>query len=317
MDERINILIGSDINYAPYYGVMLTSLFMNNKESEFDVYLLTDSSWTDKETKKFEKLCGQYRSRFIVKVVDEDVIRKFPLNPAHHATRPTYYRLMASKLLPDTVDKIIYLDGDMIVNGSLSDLWKEQIEGYAIAGVTDSLAFDEETYTRLGFDPKYSYFNAGLELISLKYWREHNISELTVNYVAENIDRLLFLDQDVANTLLADRKKILPTKYNFQTMYLTHYFSKNFTNEFFQDVLCTAQNPVIIHYCGGVKPWQYRYWGLPYLKEWNDAYKASLWKGIIVRKPWMKYVKFCIKRLVKKNFKQTQLNEYIPEAYNL
>ena len=73
MDERINILIGSDINYAPYYGVMLTSLFMNNKESKFDVYLLTDETWTDAETKKFSNLANSFNSTFKVIVVDFDI----------------------------------------------------------------------------------------------------------------------------------------------------------------------------------------------------------------------------------------------------
>ena len=74
-NDILNILCATDDNYAPYYGVMLTSLFMNNKDSQFDVYLLTDTTWTEKETKRFKKLCGQYNSRFIVKIVDEEFIQ--------------------------------------------------------------------------------------------------------------------------------------------------------------------------------------------------------------------------------------------------
>ena len=131
--ERINILIGSDINYAPYYGVMLTSLFINNRESQFDIFLLTDNSWTEKETKKFEKLCASYHSRFFVRVVEEEELRICPLNPNNHISRSTYYRLRAAVLLPDSVDKILYLDGDTIVRGSLKELYDINMDNHSIA----------------------------------------------------------------------------------------------------------------------------------------------------------------------------------------
>ena len=146
MDERINILIGSDINYAPYYGVMLTSLFMNNKESKFDVYLLTDETWTDAETKKFSNLANSFNSTFKVIVVDFDIVKDFP--KTFHISLPTYYRLQACNLLPNIIHKILYLDGDMIVSGDIRSLWDINMDGLAVAGVPDCASWSDEYFDR-------------------------------------------------------------------------------------------------------------------------------------------------------------------------
>ncbi len=316
--ERINILIGSDINYAPYYGVMLTSLFINNRESQFDIFLLTDNSWTEKETKKFEKLCASYHSRFFVRVVEEEELRICPLNPNNHISRSTYYRLRAAVLLPDSVDKILYLDGDMIVCGDIRELWNYDISGKAIAGVVDSLQFDDETYNRLGFEKKYGYINAGVELINLYYWRKNQVSQLVINYIKNHQESLPMMDQDAINAVLAPVKSCLPICYNFQTMYLTKFFSKNFTSEFMNEVLITSKIPVVIHYNGGTKPWHWRYYGLPYRREWLFAYRHSSWCCAYKFTPLSGFVKYLVKRILLKDaLIRARREQYIPESYDL
>ena len=105
-NNRINILIASDINYAPYYGVMLTSLFMNNSDSTFDIYLITDETWPDSETKKFEKLCAKYHSTFHVYAIDATKMDDFP--KTGHINKATYYNLNAANILPKDVHRVIY-----------------------------------------------------------------------------------------------------------------------------------------------------------------------------------------------------------------
>ena len=316
--ERINVLIGSDINYAPYYGVMLTSLLMNNAESVFNVYLLTDNSWTDKETIKFEKLCNKYRSNFYVNVVDEKKISICPLNPENHIARSTYYRLMASELLPTEVQKVIYMDGDMIVRGEINALWNIDISNVAIAGAIDPSQFNNETYVRLNFDKKFGYFNAGVELINLRYWRENNISKQAIEFIESHKESLPLMDQDVVNTILADKKVFIPIRYNFQTMLLTKYFYRTFTDIFKKEVLENMLTPIIIHYNGGVKPWHWRYYALPYRKEWLQAYWHSSWFFAYEFTPITKYIKHLIKRIVhRKALITTQRNQYIQESHEL
>ena len=251
-------------------------------------------------------------------MVDEELMQICPLYPENHIARTTYYRLMAAELLPNNVDKIIYMDGDMIVIGDIHALWEFDITNYAVAGAVDSLQFDDEIYRRLAFDKKNGYFNAGVELINLRYWREHNISNQAIAYIESHQDSLPFMDQDVINTILADKKAFIPIRYNYQTMYLTKFFSKAFTPEFMNDVLLNKEHPVIIHYNGGVKPWSWRYYALPYRKEWLRAYWKSPWFFAYKITPIGKYIKQLIKRVVRrKSLIRAQQSQYIPEAYNL
>lgn len=315
MEETINILFGSDINYAPYYGVMLSSLLRHNKESRFDVYLLTDSSWTVQQNSKFEKLTKKYNSEFHVVKVDEEQMQICPLNPENHVARTTYYRLMAGKLLPDTIDKILYFDGDMVVLGDIRELWNFDMTNYAIAGAIDSLQFDDETYERLDFDKKYGYINVGTELMNLKYLRENHIAEKSLDYIVKHPGILPLMDQDVINTLVADKKAFIPITFNYQVTYLMSYFYKTFPQTFKDEVLKNSNNPIIVHYNGGVKPWQWRYYGLPYKKLWDEEYKASPWCCARMNKPWTKYIKHLIKRVVrKKALLSAQRKQYIPES---
>ena len=180
MKDPINILLGSDVNYAPYYGVMLTSLFYNNQDCHFDVYMLTDKTWTLQETKNFEKLCGQYDSRFNVFVVNEDKVKDFP--QVDHITLPTYYRLQACNILPASIHKILYLDGDMLVLGSIQFLWSINLEGYAFAGAEDMDSVCGDCFRRLDYDSKYGYYNAGVSLYNFDYWIEDGF------WVDENMD---------------------------------------------------------------------------------------------------------------------------------
>ena len=129
-NETIHILIASDINYAPYYGVMLTSLFLNNKDCCFVIHLLTDNSWTDSKTKEFKSLSSKFYSQFNVYRINEQMMEKYPLRG--HLRLSTYYNLCAPVFLPASIHKILYLDGDMIVNGDIRSLWNIDIDGYSL-----------------------------------------------------------------------------------------------------------------------------------------------------------------------------------------
>lgn len=317
-NSTINILIASDINYAPYYGVMLASLFEHNKESQFDVYLITDNTWTEKETRRFEKLCGKYHSHFTALITDVFSLIDVPLNPDHHCNQATYYNILASRILPPEIDKVIYMDGDMIVQGDISELWNIDMKDYAMAAVWDSMTFDTITAERLGYDKNYAYFNNGTSVYNLSYWREHKIDKKALEYMETHLDSLIYMDQDVENAVLAGHIKYLPITFNFQAMFLCEYFWKLFDNNFKKQVLKTAKHPVIIHYNGGTKPWSWRYWKLPYRREWlREYWKSPCWFAYQI-KPIGKYIKHLIKRVLKrKTLIKKQRSQYIKEAFEI
>jgi lipopolysaccharide biosynthesis glycosyltransferase len=314
--ERINILIGSDVNYAPYYGVMLTSLFMNNRESHFDVYLLTDNSWTVEETMKFERLTGKYNSNFFVFVVDASEMESFPRTT--HISKPTYYRLKAPSLLPESIHKVLYLDGDIIINGDIFSLWTTDITDFAIAGVDDTIYYEDEVYARLGYDKSYGYFNAGVALYNLDYWRNNHVSDMAIRYIRDDRNKIKWMDQDVINALLFNKKKRLPLKYNLQNRLLFAREWTFFDDSFRKEILQEMINPVIVHYCGPDKPWSFRYYHSPYSELYHYYRRNSLWVNAIDHRPFIKYIKFLVKRIINHPSLDENVSEkYIKEALEL
>ena len=314
----INILIACDKNYAPYYGVLLSSLFRHNPKQAFRIYLVTDGTWSKSQEQKFRQLCKRHCSEFHVIIVDADIVKNCPVVPNYHVNVSAYYHILSPLILPQEIDKIIYMDGDMIVCDDICDLWSLDMEGYAMAAALDSVAFWDETYERLGYKAKYGYINNGVSIINLKYWREHHIYEKAVAFMNAHSDSLRLMDQDTENGVLREKMKILPITYNFQIMFLAEYFWNRFDDDFKTNVLETAKHPIVIHYNGGTKPWSWRYWKLPYRREWLREYWHSPWWFAYQIQPIGKYIKHLIKRIVRRRKTiAAQQSQYIPESHGL
>lgn len=311
MAEKINILCATDNNYAPYHGVMLTSLLMNNQDCQFDIYMLSDDTWNDEDTKKFDTLCHQYDSEFHLIKVNNEAIKDFPQR--EHITLPTYYRLLACNLLPENIDKVLLLDGDIIVRGNISSLWKIDIEGFAFAAAEDMDSITRECFERLNYDSKYGYCNAGVSLYNFKYWRENHISEQMIQLIKENPDTLKWMDQDAINLLLHDKRYNLPLRYNLQVTYLSNKYWYLYSEERQKYIKEECEHAIIIHYNGPVKPWTYRYLGYPYCETWK-LYNNSFW-NIDINQPRIYYFKHLLKRIFYPPMVFRSRNSYVVKEY--
>ena len=90
-----------------------------------------------------------------------------------------YYRLLAGELLPQNLEKIIYIDPDILVINSLSALWEMDISGFLFAGASHTGKTDMANNVnkiRLGTDT--DYYNSGFLLINLKRAREEIVLSL-------------------------------------------------------------------------------------------------------------------------------------------
>ncbi|WP_455614048.1 glycosyltransferase [Bacteroides congonensis] len=274
--EMINILCAMDDKFVPYCGIMLTSLLENNKNVNIRVYVLT-GQLCEKSLDDFQTLAEKYGAEINVIKVNEDALKDCPIRLGDHVSLAAYYRLLASHLLPADIDKILYLDGDMIINDSLADLWNEDIDGKAIGVVFDEDYVGLDKYKRLGYDKFKSYFNSGMLLINLRYWREHRVVERCLECVNTMADKLLFHDQDTLNLVLQDEKKFLPLTYNFQTGFL---YSATILDKAVEKEVCnTISNPCILHYTGPGKPWYKHSWH-PYSSYFLHYKRISLWKNL-------------------------------------
>lgn len=221
--NKIDIVACTDKWFVMPTGVMIYSVCVNNPDMDIVFHVITDDCVTDDDKNDLEDIVVSFKRKSIVFYPVSKSIRNncFPALENTHVTEITYYRLWLTKILPNTIDKILYLDGDIIVRHSLLSLWNTDLEGYALAAVADCMEGNIEYYNRLGYPSQYGYFNAGALLINLKYWRENHVTKEFLEYISLHSTEIVFHDQDVLNVVFREKKKWLPIEYNF-----AHYFLK-------------------------------------------------------------------------------------------
>ena len=312
----IDIVCSTDDNYIMPTGVMLTSLFENNKGINVNIHLL-HGGLTDDHIEQITHQVNIYGQNIIFYRMDDNLFSDFPIGKSYQtdhvgSSMATYYRLFLSQILPDNIEKVIFLDGDILVLDSLKELWNIDMSDKAIAAVADSFNNEISHYNRLRYPQNQGYFNAGVLLINLKYWREHNVQSLFIDYVANYPERLACHDQDVLNYVFKDVKKELPFKYNMLNEYWFDVRYNMISWEYEKHILDGQKNPVIIHFTCIPKPW-YKNCKHPYKKMFDKYKSMSLWSNV-KEKRWtsIKYIleNFCIKFVV---FMGLRKNDYIVE----
>ena len=178
MAISMDIVCSTDCCYVMQTGIMLTSLFENNREADIRVHVLHNGIDSNSLT-LIERIAYDYGQKIKFYLVDESLFSAFPIGREGQNTHvgtsyATYYRRLLSELLPNDINRVLYLDGDIIVMDSLNERWSTDMHDKAIAAVPDSYNNKIEHYNRLHYPQPLGYFNAGVLLINLDYWRANN-----------------------------------------------------------------------------------------------------------------------------------------------
>lgn len=321
MEEPIYILCATDDNYAPYCGIMLTSLFESNLDYDFSVYVLVNGDFSSQNKRKYKMLEEKYGNKVNLVTMDESLFARLPLDTEgthSHITLPTYYRLMASSILPKEVRKCIYLDCDIIVCGDIKMLWDVDLTGKAVAGVKDCSS--EQHQQRLGYSSNYDYINAGVSVYNLDYWRENHVQERAFEYIRLHKDQLPLMDQDTINGLLYDKMEVVPQRYNFQALFFKNYYWEQYDEPFRKSLVDECGHAIIIHYCTKLKPWNFRYSGGFCYALWDRYRKISFWQDCRITNPKGKFVKYLVKRIMFPSVLMNQIEDMwvvLPETRQL
>lgn len=269
------ILLASDDRFVQHCAVTMTSVMENNKDVTF--YLFTQGLIESNVT-LLNDLVGKYGCKLHICVIDENMTSSFPMpkGAGDHISIATYYRLFVEKVLPVEVHKVIYMDCDIVVRGSLDALWNLDIASYALGAVYQSYTFmDDSDFLRLGIPKERGYFNAGVLLMNLDYWRIHNVTDRLFSFIKNDYRRIKQHDQDVLNVTLYN--EVTPISYTWN--YLPQFFLEKKGLTFPDFVDYTEQiDPIVIHYVSVPKPWD---WGCynPYTKEYFKYLDKTPFKG--------------------------------------
>lgn len=257
MDENwMELLVSLDQNYLPQLRVMLTSLTCNDPGVHCRVWLLHSGIPQPKLDKLAQGLEG-LGHRLEPVLVDQSLFGSAPVTDRY--PQEMYYRLLAAQLLPDTLDRVLYLDPDILVINSLQPLWNTPLGDDLFAAANHvslgSFATNEVNKIRLGTDT--DYFNSGVLLIDLARCRQEVDPKQVFAYVEKHQSELFLPDQDVLNALYGAR--ILPLEDLIWNYDPRNYSEYKLHSHGKADTRWVIQNTAVLHFCGRDKPWKKGY----------------------------------------------------------
>lgn len=255
-DETIQIVICVDDNYVIPTVALLNSICETNSGTCFIFHIVTSQALAAPNKDILSETIVRNGAIGHIYPFDNQIADELPVMKSHqpkHITVSAYYRLFLSRILSDDIDKVLYLDCDIIVNGSIKELWNIDISECAVGVVPDMDEGNLNIYRRLRYAPSYGYFNSGVLLINLKYWREHDLLNSFLKFWRDYPERVVYHDQDILNFVLKGQKLLLPIKFNVQTPAL--YKLVNISWEYDAELEEALRAPVIIHYTTSDKPW--------------------------------------------------------------
>ena len=253
--QTIHIAVCPDKDYVMPTGVMMYSACVNNPDVDIDFHILIDESVTMAEQQDLiDSICMFEGKKVLFHHFKNRSDINFPIIRETHLPRAAYYRLFLSSVLPAFIDKILYLDGDLIVRHSLLPLWHTDLTSYAVGATIDVSEGDIRLYNRLKYPSEKGYFNSGVLLINLKYWRDKHVEKECLDYIINYSDRIFLADQDVMNVILQDKKLIISMKYNLQTSFLRKVPGWDYWKHE-EDYKESLNDPIIVHFTSKWKPW--------------------------------------------------------------
>lgn len=247
----MNIAIAINEAYIPYAYVMLTSLFENHPDRKITVYIMYGEI-PDESLMIFGELEEKYGQSICAIQVPLDALPDF-LPSTQMWTREVYFRLMLQDLLPESVERILYLDTDIVITGRLDDYYDIDL-GNAFLAVNPDMSVlrcglvqkQEQLFEKHIMAGDFCYFNAGVMLINLKLMRQHyNFAGFMEEFLVRK-DLIYVQEQDLLNDLFSGRILYVPEeRYDL--------FAKVAYNEG-KGYAWVKEHTSIVHYAGS-KPW--------------------------------------------------------------
>ena len=240
MNRQLNIVFTIDEKFVQHFSVTLISLLENNRDINLNIYVIHDIANLTSLNQVAELARQNYSNVINLIAIDSSLFARFKTNL--HYSKAVYFRLLFTEILPHDIDKILFLDADIVFDGlQLLAVSDHGFEGHI------------KRLNKMGF-PIKKYFNAGALLINLKGWRQIGAAQDLISLADQYMDKLSWWDQDILNMYFYDRWELMDSKYNTVG-----------------EKLSDNNPPVIIHYSGPFKPWLYLH---------TPNYKNLYWKYI-------------------------------------
>lgn len=259
-ENTINILYVSNEGYAGHLAASLYSLLENNRQAErLEIYLLSAGMSEDCQG-RLRAIAAAFGRTLYVRELG-DLRARFPYEvDTRGFDISAMGRLFAPQLLPASVERVLYLDCDTIICGSIERMYRVKLGG-CLAGMVMEPTVYRPMKEAIGMTQDEPYFNSGVILMDLAGWRAEGVLGRLLDFYGAHAGSLFACDQDTINGTLRGRIKSLPPRYNFFTNY--RYFRygtlcrlcRAYEQVGREAFLRAKRAPVVIHYLGDERPW--------------------------------------------------------------
>ena len=261
MKRNVPIVFITDDNYVIPTAVTIKSIIENKKEDTvYDIFVVS-TCLSDENIKRFSEFNGRNVSVNTIKVElgELEHLHEFQKNGICQATPSALLKFKLPELFKN-YDKILYLDGDILVLGDLQELYDIELGSHFVAAAHDT----GKLYSNKSiFKEIPDYFNSGVMLLNLLRCRQENITDALIATKKASTDMSL-MDQNVLNTVFANNVKIIDIKYNFLLVNLLRSRGKwsiDEINRLFHSKYKTLgeieNSALIIHFSSKDKPWKF------------------------------------------------------------
>ena len=253
--------------FAREAGISMIGFFENNPDYEPEEVFFLDYGIHPYNKQRLNEIADRYGKRVTflnAKAVTDVVKREFPDLKGWRGSMAPNAKCFVEQIFPDYVERLLFIDADTIVAGSVAELKTIDMNGSALGVVPVNLGVDEIRKGKLKLaNGNQIYFNSGVLLFNLPVWRRENCHQMIIDMLNKKID-LDWPDQNLLNNAIPERLiKTLPLKYNYLSHYyhprqergwlrIGHYYSEEEIEE-------AISHPAIIHYLGGgwilARPW--------------------------------------------------------------
>lgn len=271
-----NIAFICDDNFVLPTSVAVASLIHSNSDKKLTIHIITPG--VSKSAKDTLKTMETPDAKIEIYAVENDFLsistsELFAGIPANH----TALMKFNLPLILSDVDKLLYLDGDLIVKGDISGLYNIDFGDNIVAGVYDNIA--DWHMKSLGVT---KYFNSGVMLLNLKKMREENYTQRLIDYRCNGFNR--FMDQDTFNAVF--KGKVIFADFKYNTMYsilemqTVQQIKELYGFSSVRSVDELVDDAVVVHFSSSKKPWKYVLPGLSMLYRYY--LELSPYKGYAV-----------------------------------
>ena len=255
--DTIHVALAADGNYAMTLAVAIASAARNCSPGRRLRFHVIQSGFGPELREKVE--ASLERSEYpdaSIDWLDAQFGRIQNLKIAHSYITPmTYARLLIPDLLPVNVEKVLYLDSDLVVLDDLGELWDTDVTHKTVFAARDLIGFVSApaglaNYRELGIPSDAKYFNAGVLLMNLRKWREGHTSDRVFEYLEMHREIIKLNDQEGLNAILFSVWGELDFRWNWQIPWRYHRLGKRK-----MPWIPETKRKSIVHFTTAEKPW--------------------------------------------------------------